>query len=166
MTHVTHFTPEGDNARLLRDAFGCFATGVTVVTVATSKGPVAITANSFSSVSLDPPLLLWASDRKARRFSYFETADHFAVHILSADQKDLCWQVARDAYCLRDSDLEMNPEGVPLLEGALARFECKRYAAYEGGDHMIFVGQVLRAAMADGGDPLAFFKSQSVGVAP
>ncbi|MBT8154276.1 flavin reductase family protein [Epibacterium ulvae] len=163
MTHQTDFVPSAENSRLLRDAFGRFATGVTIVTVASEDGPVAITANSFSSLSLSPPLLLWSIDRGANRFRYFEQAEHFAVHILSAAQKSLCWDVAKDAFCLRGRALGENGDGVPLLEGALARFECARHAAYDGGDHMICVGRVLRASLseadcADASEALTFFK--------
>ncbi len=84
------------------------------------------------------------------------------MHILSAAQKSLCWEVAKDAFCLRGRALTENAEGVPLLEGALARFECARYAGYDGGDHMICVGRVQRASLseaaaADAGEALAFF---------
>ncbi len=165
MTHQTDFVPTADNGRLLRDAFGRFATGVTIVTVASDTGPVAITANSFSSLSLNPPLLLWSIDRGANRFRHFEQAEHFAVHILSAAQKSLCWDVAKDAFCLQGRALGENVEGVPLLEGALARFECKRHAAYDGGDHMICVGRVLRASLSEAGtaeasEALAFFNGK------
>lgn len=166
MTQQTEFTPNAGNSRLLRDAFGRFATGVTVVTVASADGPVAITANSFSSVSMEPPLLLWSIDRAAGRFRYFEQAEHFAVHILSASQKTLCWDVAKNAHCLQDHALGENSAGVPLLDGALARFECERYAAYDGGDHMICVGKVQRASLASDGDALAFFGGREGAFAP
>ncbi|EPX81611.1 flavin reductase family protein [Litoreibacter arenae] len=159
-TTTNLFVPDEDNTRLLRDAFGRFATGVTIVTAATENGVAAITANSFSSVSLSPPLVLWSPDKTSRRFSYFEAATHYAVHVLSTDQDDLCWAVAKDVYALRDRDLRRNAEGVPVLEGCLARFECTKTAVYEGGDHVIMLGQVNRAAMREEGDPLAFYKGQ------
>lgn len=161
MTQEIQFTPDSDNQRLLRDAFGRFATGVTVVTVNTPDGPAAITANSFSSVSMEPPLVLWSASREARRFSYFEQAQHFAVHILASTQSALCWEVAGNAYCLRERDLVLNDKGVPFLDGALARFECSRYATYDGGDHAIFVGKVQQVAMREDGDALAFFKGEA-----
>lgn len=154
------FTPDQTNTRLLRDAFGRFATGVTIVTAATDDGVMAITANSFSSVSLTPPLVLWSPDKNSRRFPYFEKADHYAIHVLSADQDELCWKIAKDAHGLRDMDLRMNAEGVPVLEGCLARFECTRSAIYEGGDHAIVLGHVNRATMREDGEALAFFKGQ------
>ncbi len=154
------FEPGPTNERVLRDAFGRFATGVTVVTVGTDNGPVAITANSFSSVSIDPPLVLWSPQKTSRRFPFFAKAPHFVIHVLSAEQSDLCWDVAKDMAALSKLDLAQNPEGVPILEGCLARFECSHHAAYDGGDHEIVVGRVLRASMRDGGDALGFFKGR------
>ena len=161
MTSETEFTPNGENTRLLRDAFGRFATGVTVVTVGHADGPVAITANSFSSVSLEPPLVLWSAHRAARRFAYFDAAEHFVVHVLASTQQELCWQVAGDAYCLRGEGMRETAQGVPILDGALARFECRRYAAYDGGDHVIFVGEVLQASLREEGQALAFFNGEA-----
>ncbi|MDC0737024.1 flavin reductase family protein [Cognatishimia sp. SS12] len=150
------FQPDRENTRLLRDAFGRFATGVTVVTTQGADGPVGITANSFSSVSLDPPLVLWAPSKTSRRYPYFAEADHYAIHVLGADQADLCMGFAKNAFALQHIEHERNIEGVPVLANCLARFECKRVAGYDGGDHMIILGEVLRAEMRDG-DALAFF---------
>lgn len=91
------FIPHKDDTRTLRDAFGRFATSVTVVTCDSPDGPVCITANSFSSLSLDPPLVMWAGDRNSRRFPYFHKARHFSVHVLSADQAELCFGCSKDA---------------------------------------------------------------------
>ncbi|MEP5730477.1 MAG: flavin reductase family protein [Sulfitobacter sp.] len=154
------FVPDAENTRQLRDAFAQFATGVTIVTAQTDQGPVAITANSFSSVSLDPPMVLWCPDKASKRYATFAAAQHYAIHVLSADQSDLCWKVARDGFALRDMGLDMNVEGVPVLAGCLARFECCQSAVYEGGDHAIILGQVLRASLAPGSDPLTFFDGQ------
>ena len=154
------FVPDESNTRLLRDAFGRFATGVTIVTAQTPEGVVAITASSFSSVSLTPPMVLWSPDRNSRRFPYLEAAEHYAIHVLAADQQDLCYSVAKDAAGLRDLDLALNAEGVPVLEGCLARFECSRHAVYDGGDHAIVLGVVNRAEMREEGEALAFFKGQ------
>ncbi len=150
------FQPDAENSRLLRDAFGRFATGVTIVTAASEDGPVGITANSFSSVSLDPAMVLWAPGKSSRRFPYFEKAEHYAIHVLSSDQADLCSGFAKDAFALKDLEHTVNEHGVPLIANCLARFECKRAAAFDGGDHVIVLGDVLRAEMRDG-DALAFF---------
>lgn len=152
----TVFTPDAESSRKLRDAFGKFATGVTVITAPSVDGPVAIVANSFSSVSLDPALVLWSVDKAARRYPYFEAADHYAIHILAAEQQDLCQLTARDAHVLNQHPHDINADGVPLIDHCLARFECRRVAAHEAGDHMIIVGQVQRTQMRDG-QPLTFF---------
>ena len=151
-----HFAPTADNTRLLRDAFGRFATGVTIVTAASEDGPVGITANSFSSVSLDPPLVLWSPDKGSRRFPYFEKAEYFAIHVLSREQTALCQGFARNANAFGDLEFQLNDYGVPLIENCLVRFECVRFAAYEGGDHLIVLGQVMKAEMREG-DALTFF---------
>nr|WP_299690205.1 flavin reductase family protein [uncultured Tateyamaria sp.] len=155
----TIFTPDADSSRKLRDAFGKFATGITVITAPSADGPVAIVANSFSSVSLDPALVLWSVDKGARRYPYFEAADHYAIHVLAAEQQDLCQLTARDAHVLDQHPHEINADGVPLIDHCLARFECRRVAAHEAGDHVIIVGQVQRTQMRDG-QPLTFFAGQ------
>ncbi|MEO0401472.1 MAG: flavin reductase family protein [Pseudomonadota bacterium] len=150
------FSPDAESGRLLRDAFGKFATGITVITAPSSDGPIAIVANSFSSVSLDPALVLWSVDRSARRFPYFDAADHYAIHVLAAEQGDLCKMVARDAHALNEVSFTLNADGVPLIGHCLARFECRRVAAHDAGDHVIVVGQVQRTEMRDG-QPLTFY---------
>lgn len=160
------FVPNAENTRKLRDAFGQFATGVTIVTAQADAGPVAITANSFSSVSLDPALVLWCVDLASKRYPAFATARHYAIHVLSSDQSDLCWDVARNSDALVDIAVDTNVEGVPVLPGCLARFECIQTAHYSGGDHAIILGQVLRATMASSGDPLTFFDGNIRQVTP
>lgn len=153
---VTSFTPDAENTRLLRDAFGRFATGVTVVTAMSEDGPVGITANSFTSVSLDPPMVLWSPSKTSRRFPYFDNATHYAIHVLAAEQETLCWGFAKDAFALKHIEHDLNAEGVPVIPNTLARFECKQAAKFEGGDHRIILGEVIRAEMRDG-EGLAFF---------
>lgn len=155
----TVFSPDESTGRQLRDAFGKFATGITVITAHSADGPVAIVANSFSSVSLDPALVLWSVDRTARRFSYFEAADHYAIHVLAAEQQDLCTRVSRDAYALSTHAHKLNADGVPLIDHCLARFECRKVAAHDAGDHVIIIGQVQRTEMRDGA-PLTFYAGQ------
>lgn len=156
---ITAFKPDRSNTRALRDAFGRFASGVTIVTAPSEDGPVGITANSFSSLSLDPPLVLWSPDAGSRRFPYFERAAHFAIHVLGAEQADLCHGFSRSAFAFDDINVSFNEHGVPLIDGCLARFECRQNAIYPGGDHKIVVGEVLNAEMRDG-DSLAFFAGQ------
>lgn len=150
------FIPDAENARQLRDAFGRFSTGVTVVTVASEDGPVGITANSFSSLSLDPPLVLWSPALGSRRYKYFANADHFAIHILSDTDKHICDGFASDGHAFKGLDTQFNNNGVPLLANCLARFECRRVATHPGGDHVIVVGQVEQVELRDG-NPLTFF---------
>lgn len=159
LSQPTVFSPDANSSRQLRDAFGKFATGVTMITAPSADGPVAIIANSFSSVSLDPALVLWSVDRGARRFPYFEAADHYAIHVLAAEQHDICKLAARDAHLLNDHAHTLNADGVPLIDHCLARFECRRVAAHDAGDHVIIVGQVQRTEMRDG-QPLTFFAGQ------
>lgn len=149
------FTPGPETARSFRDALGQFATGVTVITCAGPEGPIGITANSFASVSLDPPLVLWSPARASRRFPFFEAADRYAIHVLGAEQGDVCRAFVRDGAAFEAVDWTMGEAGVPLIEGCLARFECRREAVHEGGDHLIVVGRVLRAAWRPGA-PLVF----------
>jgi flavin reductase (DIM6/NTAB) family NADH-FMN oxidoreductase RutF len=148
-------TPLTDETRSLRDAFGRFATGVCLVTTMGPEGPVAFTANSFSSVSLDPPLVLWSPARSSRRFGVFVAARHYAIHVLGLDQADWIPRFARSGEGFVGIDAPLNDEGVPTLPAALARFDCAAHATHDGGDHAILVGRVLRASFRDGA-PLVF----------
>lgn len=150
------FEPDQENTRLLRNAFGRFATGVTVVTAASPEGPVGMTVNSFSSVSLDPPLVLWAAEKTSHRAPYFEAAENFAIHVLHAEQEKLCMGFAKEAHAFDGLDWHESKEGVPLINNCLARFECTKHAAYEGGDHVILLGRVAKAEMREG-EALTFF---------
>lgn len=141
--------------RLLRNAFGRFATGVTVVTTGTVEGPIAITANSFSSVSLDPPLVLWSIGRHSRRFDAFANSSHYAIHVLADHQADLCWRFSKSGSDFSNLDLSWNEHGVPLLPQALARFECSVADRFAAGDHMILLGRVLDLETQEGA-PLLF----------
>ncbi len=151
----------GFDERKLRDALGCFATGVTVVTTMTADGPLGITANSFASVSLAPPLVLWSPARRSRRFPAFERAPFFAVHVLSADQLPLAeaFSAASDGFTGLAYDRGLGD--APLLDGCTARFECRHSAGHDGGDHLIVVGEVLRIVQADLA-PLVFHRGRYV----
>lgn len=154
------FVPAEGNERRFRDALGAFATGVTVVTAPGLNGPglngaLGITANSFSSLSLDPPLVLWSPARASRRFQAFAEAEHFAIHVLAADQHPLCRHFSRQGHDFDLPLIALNAQGVPVLPGCLAVFECAREAVHAGGDHAIIVGRVL-AARHRPGAPLVF----------
>ena len=150
--------------RELRDAMGSFATGVTIVTTMTDRGPLGMTVNSFTSVSLDPPLVLWSPARKSARFPAFEAASHFAVHILSQDQRELADIFSKSGIeAFDDIEYTHGIGDVPLLNGCTARFECSHAAGHDGGDHLIVVGEVLRISACD--EPaLLFYRGEFTGL--
>ena len=158
---MPHTTPDladfdpADNPRAFRDALGRFATGITVVTCATAEGPMGFTANSFAALSLDPPLVLWSPARASSRFSHYATAQHYAIHILDHAHTDWLARFNRGGAGFHGLSHETDPNGVPIIHDALARFDCAQHATHDGGDHLIVVGRVLRAAHRDG-DPLLF----------
>ncbi|WP_151720438.1 flavin reductase family protein [Gemmobacter serpentinus] len=147
--------PDAAHARAFRDALGSFTTGVTLVTTTTPEGPLGFVANSFASVSLEPPLVLWSPARASARFAPFRDAAHYAIHILALEQFDLIDRFRRGGAGFAGLEHAVNPEGVPVLDTALARFECRQSAAHDGGDHLIIVGAVLRFCERDGA-PLVF----------
>jgi flavin reductase (DIM6/NTAB) family NADH-FMN oxidoreductase RutF len=151
--------PSAENARLFRDALGRYATGVTEVTTMGPEGPVGFTANSFSSLSLDPPLVLWSPAKSSQRYPFFAAAEHFAIHVLGQGQADWPRRFSRQGEGFAGLDWRTNAEGVPVLPGALARFDCRRHAVHDGGDHLIIVGQVLRLTLEEG-EPLVFVKGR------
>jgi 3-hydroxy-9,10-secoandrosta-1,3,5(10)-triene-9,17-dione monooxygenase reductase component len=128
-----------------RRTLGTFTTGVTIITARAADGtPVGVTANSFNSVSLDPPMVLWSLAKSSRSLAAFNESDHWAVHILSVEQDALSNRFAKSGKNKFDG-VETIPGagGVPLLPGCTARLQCKTSFRYEGGDHIIFVGEVL-----------------------
>ncbi|MER5421189.1 flavin reductase family protein [Streptosporangium roseum] len=143
--------------RTLRDAFGQFATGVAVVTTVTPDGVRAgVTVNSFTSVSLDPPLVLWCLSRNAPSAPLFLRAGRFTVNVLAAGQDHLSQRFARplpDKFA--GVETRLGPGGPPLLVGALAHFACRTMTTHDGGDHVIFVGEVEHFQRAEG-EPLVF----------
>ncbi|AWB48763.1 flavin oxidoreductase [Gemmobacter aquarius] len=156
-TQTAEFTPGASDPRLLRDALGRFATGVTVITCQTENGPVGITANSFASVSLDPALVLWSIARSSSRYGAFATAHGFAIHILAQDERDLAARFAKAGAGFDGLPVSTGQGGAPLIADTLARFDCTLHAAVDGGDHVILLGRVLSASFRDGA-PLVFAK--------
>ena len=133
------------DARAFRRALGNFATGVTVVTAATASGrKVGVTANSFNSVSLDPPLILWSIDKRSNSHEVFEEASHFAVNVLAADQIELSNNFARPKDD-RFAEIEFEPGkgGAPVFADCSARFHCEKFQQVDGGDHWIMIGKVV-----------------------
>ncbi|PID35804.1 MAG: flavin oxidoreductase [Rhodobacterales bacterium] len=154
------FVPDPGDTKPLRAAFGQFGTGVCVVTAEADIGPVGITVNSFSSVSLDPPMVLWCVGKKSDRHDTFCTAQNFAVHICSDAQDDLIMGFARKANAF---DLcpgwTRSETGVPLIENCPARFECVLRNTVDAGDHTVILGEVTRVAMGTG-TPRLFMASK------
>jgi flavin reductase (DIM6/NTAB) family NADH-FMN oxidoreductase RutF len=141
-----------------RAALAMFATGVTIVTAIDRSGtPIGLTANSFNSVSLEPPLVLWSLSRQAGSMPEFQRGSHYAINILSAGQHDLALRFSsREVDRFRDVAFRPGSGGAPLLEGAAAVFECFNRSRYEEGDHVIFVGEVERCTRREGAQPLIF----------
>lgn len=140
-----------------RRALSHYPTGVTVVTARTSEGlPIGITVNSFASVSLHPPLVLWSLGEDNANAADFLEAEDFAVNVLAADQEALARRFARsEDQPFAEVARERGLEGLPLLTDALSVFECRREAVYPGGDHTILIGRVRRFS-ARSGRPLVF----------
>lgn len=156
---LEHGDPSGD-PRMFRRCLSQYGTGVAIVTVALSGERWAVTVNSFSSLSLDPPLLLWSIDKKSRSFAAFSTCDSFAVNILSSEQLGLSRHFSSKVVDKFESvDWKPGILGSPLLAGCIAHFECTVYARHDGGDHMILVGQVQHVTRFEG-LPLIFSQGQ------
>jgi flavin reductase (DIM6/NTAB) family NADH-FMN oxidoreductase RutF len=151
----------GSDARTLRDAMGCFATGITIVTACKEGRPIGLTANSFTSVSLEPPLLLVCIAATAGSGRVLREASHFGVNVLQIGQ-----QPASSRFAGKGEDRfaatawSHGETGVPLLDGSLVSFECRRHAVHEGGDHFILVGEVVRAQFEPRRDPLLYFRGK------
>lgn len=145
------------DSREFRQTLGRFPTGVTIITCLTAGGEqVGMTASSFNSVSLDPPLVLWSIDKRAWSLQAFTAARHYAVHVLAEYQQELSNQFARQGVDkFRGVALAEGIAGVPLLTDFCARFQCRTVHQYDGGDHIILVGQVLDFTATDH-SPLLF----------
>ena len=141
-----------------RAALGMFATGVTIITARRADGTlVGLTANSFNSVSLEPPLVLWSLARSAGSMPAFERGSHYAINILAAEQHELAERFSsKSADRFADLAFREGAGGAPILQGAVAVFECFNRSRYEEGDHVIFVGEVERCERRTGAQPLIF----------
>jgi flavin reductase (DIM6/NTAB) family NADH-FMN oxidoreductase RutF len=149
------FIPGPKTSRDFRDALGRFATGVTIVTTTSEQGTIGITANSFTSISLDPPLVLWSAARGSSRYPYFQTAKRFSIHILGAEQEALARSFVHNRHGPDDAQWDHQADGWPVLPNPLARFDCIHHQTHDGGDHSIILGQVTLAEYRDGA-PLLF----------
>lgn len=157
------------DTRQLRDAFGHFATGIVIVTTQFGGERIGATVSSFNSVSLEPPLVSFCIARNARAIEAWASTPGFAVSVLARDQADLSTRFARS---LGDkwSNVPTRPAAqiaAPLIQGAIAWFECETHARYDGGDHVIMLGRVLAASRpATHGEPLLFFNGKYRHIAP
>lgn len=140
----------------LRHALGAFATGVTIVSSRVDDHDVGLTVNSFASVSLSPPLILWSLARQSGSLAAFERAGHFAVHVLGTSQLQLAERFARDpGDRFAGLQLQRGPDHIPLLDGCAARFVCRVSSRVDGGDHRIYIGEVLSLQTSEQ-DPLLY----------
>ena len=154
------------DAREFRNALGAFATGVTIVTTMSDDGePIGLTANSFSSVSLDPPLVLFCLGRESYSFAHFESCEHFVINVLAASQQDqsnLFARPSKDKWS--DITYDVRANGCPSFRSALAIFECATHDVHDAGDHIIIVGRVESFDCKAEGDPLLYYRGQYAGI--
>lgn len=145
----------------IRKALAQFATGVTIVTTRAPDGsPVGLTVNSFNSVSLEPPLVLWSLAHKSQSFDAFRTCERYLVHVLAVTQLEVAKVFAtRGADKFGSAPWQPNTAGLPLLDGCVAWFECGNRRQYDEGDHVILVGRIDEFAIP-GGPPLIFHDSR------
>jgi flavin reductase (DIM6/NTAB) family NADH-FMN oxidoreductase RutF len=156
-----------DTQRALRTALGQFATGVAIATVCSEQGhPLGLTINSFNSLSLDPPLILWSVAKTFPGLPVFEACEHYAIQILSAGQRDLSQRFAsRDPEKFSGIPIHEGLGRAPLFEGVCACFECRNTQRHDGGDHILFVSEVVRFTV-NAAEPLVFFGGQYRHLAP
>ncbi len=154
--------------REMRDAMGCFATGITVITARDAAGRhVGLTANSFNSVSLEPPLVLFSLDRRANCVDAFNLGLAFTVNVLGADQQAVSNHFASkadDKFAEMDFAWQAGDNGCAMLDGAIASFECVTDAVHEGGDHVIVVGRVTHLNQVGDASPLLYFQGSYAGI--
>lgn len=146
---VKSFSPDADHIRALRDAFGRFATGVTVITTQTPQGPLGMTANSFSSISLDPALVLWSPAVSSKRYAAFAQAETFCIHILAEHQSAVATHFAQRGDGFDRFDWMTGPTGAPALRHSLAEFHCQTYAVHPAGDHALILGEVKQVRLSE-----------------
>jgi len=153
--------PPDFDAAMFRSVLGQFATGVTIITTRTADGDlIGITASSFNSVSLTPPLVLWSLATQSGSMPVFQANSHYVINVLAATQVELCKRFASaKGNRFEGIGYQLTDDGIPILDGALAWFECHNRSRYAEGDHVIFVGEVERCGLNDNleqTDPLVF----------
>jgi len=152
-------TPHFDSARL-RQALGQFATGITVIATRDEHEHfIGLTVNSFNSVSLEPPLILWSLSKRSRYLATFRQCSHYSISVLAAHQQDISQRFStRHADRFQQVAHHVTELGLPLINDACAHFECRNRHQYDEGDHVIFIGLVEHCS-AQGGEPLLYFNS-------
>lgn len=156
------------DARALRDALGHFPTGVALVTTRATDGrPIGLTINSFASLSLDPPLVLWSLVNKSPSLAAFNACSHFAIHVLAAGQRELALRFANPQVPDKFTGVAWQETmgGAPLIEGALAHFICLNHQRQAGGDHTLFIGQVEQHEHR-AGEPAVFHRGRFAALTP
>ena len=158
-THSPLSAP-ADDVKAYRGALGCFGTGVALVSTFDEDGaPRAITINSFTSVSLAPPLVLWCLDDASRSYSLWSTVERYAINLLADGEADRALKFAgHERPALEEGAFERSPGGSPLLTDALARFDCKIWKRQQAGDHLVIFGEVTGFDATTGVDGLGFFR--------
>ena len=158
MNPTTVALPPSFSTTEFRAALGTFATGVTVITACDESGArVGLTANSFNSVSMSPPLVLWSLSRNASTMPTFSRGQHYAINVLASDQQHIAERFARkDIDRFEGVTLRWGQRGVPVIDGAMAVFECFNRSQYAEGDHIIFVGEVEHCQRRDDAQPLIY----------
>jgi len=160
---MSHATPHIDaiDPKLFRQLLGCFPTGVAIITTRTADGrPVGLTCNSFSSVSLEPPLVLFSLRKASSLLGTFVEAGTFAINILSQSQDQLSGRFASSKVADKFEGVAWNPGpfGTPLIDDCLASFECRVHARHEAGDHQVFIGEVTHMSTGSADHALVFYK--------
>ncbi|CAN7759138.1 flavin reductase family protein [Pseudorhodoferax sp. LjRoot39] len=161
--HLAAAVAAGVDPRALRNAFGQFATGITVVTTTDEDGaPVGLTANSFTSVSLDPPLVLFCLDRRSASLGRFMSVPSFGINVLGSAQQALSSRFASRHVEDRFAGIgwSLRSPGVPWLEGAVAHFACDTYGIHDAGDHLVFIGHVRHFETDAEREPLLYFQGR------
>jgi 3-hydroxy-9,10-secoandrosta-1,3,5(10)-triene-9,17-dione monooxygenase reductase component len=152
-------TVKAMNSKEFRSVMGCFMTGVTVVTANFKNKKIGITANSVSSVSLDPPLVLWSLSKSSQKHIIMTSVKNYAINILSKSQKQVATQFSQTKEPFSGLDIYFSVSGVPLIKNSVAILECEQHAVYDGGDHSIILGLVTSFNESKH-EPLTFFKGQ------
>ncbi|AJS59813.1 flavin reductase family protein [Paenibacillus sp. IHBB 10380] len=147
------------NISRFKEVMGNYPTGVTVITTVDEHGvPLGLTVNSFASVSLDPLLVLWSIDKRVSTYQTFIKTDKFAVHVLSADQGDICSLFAsRDTDRFGNCEWKLSEHNLPIISGASGVMQCKTFKTIEAGDHIILIGEVVDI-VSENKEPLLYHK--------